>query len=51
MVAKQIATNGKGREFVVYQGARRVARNDALADVLKHFEPLRERARLRLQSF
>lgn len=51
VVAKQIAANGKGREFVVYQGARRVARNDALADVLKHFEPLRERARLRLQSF
>lgn len=51
VVAKQIAPNGKGREFVVYQGPNRVARNDALTDVLKHFEPLRERARLRLQSF
>ena len=51
VVAKQIAANGKGREFVVYQGPNRVARHEVLADVLKHFEPLRERARLRLQSF
>ena len=51
VVAKQIAANGKGREFVVYQGPKRVMRSETLAEVLRHFEPLRERARLRLRSF
>ena len=51
VVAKQIAGNGKGREFVVYQGPKRVIRSETLAEVLRHFEPLRERARLRLRSF
>ena len=51
VVAKQIAASGKGREFVVYDGPKRVARHDTLTEVLKHFDPLRERARLRLQSF
>ena len=51
VIAKQIAANGKGREFVVYQGPKRVMRSETLAEVLRHFEPLRERARLRLRSF
>ena len=51
MVAKQIAASGKGREFVVYDGPKRVARHASLTEVLKHFDPLRERARFRLKSF
>ena len=51
VVAKQVSANGKGREFVVYHGPKRVARHETLSEVLKHFDPLRERARLRLQSF
>ena len=51
VVAKQIAASGKGREFVVYDGPKRVARHESLTEVLKHFDPLRERARFRLKSF
>ena len=51
VVAKQAAASGKGREFVVYQGPKRLLRSKALADVLRQFDPLRERARLRLRSF
>ena len=48
VVAKQIAANGKGREFVVYQGQ---SGSCAAAAKSCAISSLRERARLRLRSF
>ena len=43
-VAKQVQPSGKGREYVLYAGARRLARADTLAGLTSHINAAAERA-------